>query len=680
MAVGGFIFVKDWFVPEGWDEDRWFRRGALEDLKQQPIRFSSNRSCTEQCHGKTRTDHAAVGTMLASSVHSNLSCESCHGPLHEGEHLKVAAAQVPRDSRPCLRCHDSVAARPVKVGLFSESLMAHQALDVKRDSNCIVCHDPHAPRKKTVSEQGAQPGSSWLPGIMALAEGGCNSCHKPGVPFMPLIAGQPAQYLKVVLQQQRDGLRHSFVMGDLLKNYTDEKIDTLAEYYANSVWTSAGESADADRVKAGAAIHQRRCAGCHGEDGRRATGLTPRLAGQAMSYFKSQMNAYLDPAGKMPSEVMKTIVRGLSQQDIESLAHYYAAEPTIAREGDDLQTLISGCNTCHRPGFRDMPLITGQPEEYLRTVLRELRDGARSSKVMNDLLRGYTDQTIAALAKHYARSGWLSAKEATNPALVRAGADLHAAGCAGCHGAEGGKSGGMTPRVSGQPAGYIEAILLKYKDPKSRQPSKVMRSAVSTLTAGDIKALAQYYASNPSARQPASAEAGAPAARADVSGIIGSCDGCHASSNDPSDAPLIDGQPQAYLETVMRQYLDGMRQGDAMTRIMKKYDANQAAALAYHYGKKKWVSVSSQTKPELIKQGKALHDAGCSSCHGNGGRATDGETPRLAGQPVAFLENAIKQYQDPAAKLPNKFMRSAVKSLTAEEVSALANYYASQQN
>lgn len=117
-----------------------------------------------------------------------------------------------------------------------------------------------------------------------------------------------------------------------------------------------------------------------------------------------------------------------------------------------------------------------------------------------------------------------------------------------------------------------------------------------------------------------------------------------------------------------------------ITKIMKKYDAEQSAAFAWHYAKKKWVSISSATQPELIKRGRALHDAGCSNCHGSDGRKTDAETPRIAGQPVEFLENEIKRYQDPAAKRPNKFMRDAVKSLTAEDMKALAHFYASQKN
>jgi sulfide dehydrogenase cytochrome subunit len=129
----------------------------------------------------------------------------------------------------------------------------------------------------------------------------------------------------------------------------------------------------------------------------------------------------------------------------------------------------------------------------------------------------------------------------------------------------------------------------------------------------------------------------------------------------------------------MLQFLDGTREGDAMTKLMKKYDADQSAAFAWHFAKRKWQSVPSETQAELVKRGKALHDAACTNCHANGGRKTDAETPRIAGQPLEFLENEIKRYQDPAVKLPNKFMRNAVKSLTTEEVKALAHYYASQK-
>jgi len=191
-----------------------------------------------------------------------------------------------------------------------------------------------------------------------------------------------------------------------------------------------------------------------------------------------------------------------------------------------------------------------------------------------------------------------------------------------------------------------------------------------------MQTLAHYYASNPES-SPGKAESAEPVALVDVSGIVTGCDGCHIDSD--SD-PLIAGQPEAYLRTVMQQFLDGTRDGPTMARIMKKYDATQIASLARHYSKMKWTSAKSETKPDLVSRGKALHAARCSTCHANGGRKADSTTPRIAGQPVEYIESEIQRYQDPAVKLPNRFMRSAVETLNAEEVSALAHYYAAQGN
>ena len=119
---------------------------------------------------------------------------------------------------------------------------------------------------------------------------GATAATSRALPFTPLIAGQLEAYLRTVMLQQRDGTRQSFVMGDLLKGYSNEKVVTLARYYASAGWTSANEKADPALVKAGEELHQRRCAGCHGEDGRAASGMAPRLAGQSISYLKSQLD------------------------------------------------------------------------------------------------------------------------------------------------------------------------------------------------------------------------------------------------------------------------------------------------------------------------------------------------------------------------------------------------------
>lgn len=669
VGIGGLLFIKGFFVPSGWDRNHWYRSGALEDLKQRPLIYAGNEAC-RGCHGKTRKDHEAIVDALAAGVHEHLACESCHGPLHQADHT-MAAAKIPRDSSLCLRCHDNVAARPRQVGLFSVAFMAHQAKGVRRDSNCMQCHDPHAPRPKHV----LTTQTFTLPVELQNVVAGCDGCHQPGT-RMPLIAGQPETYLRTAMTEYRTEARHSEAMKGLFKDYDDSRITVLSGYYAALSWTSAGESTDAQLVQAGAAIHARRCATCHGADGSKSEGLTPRLSGQPVAFLESRLLTYLNPNAKLPNEVMRTLVKGLSPQDARALAHFYASDPAIPRGlMSGLTTVAAGCESCHRSSSPNMPRIDGQPQEYLTVVMQQFRDRTRASVVMTDLLREYSNEKIAALARLFAATKWSSVKVRADAALVKRGEDLHQAKCAICHGQDGSKAEGMTPRLAGQNPFYLEAQLLGAKESRTRLPNKLMREIARDLTTQDIHALSQYYASSSPAK--AQAEAAAPINLVDVSNIVGSCDTCH-SASEPSDAPLIAGQTEAYLRNVMRQYAEGAREGKTMTKAMKKYDADQIDSLARHYAQMKWTSAKTATKPDLVARGKALHDARCATCHASGGRKSDSDMPRLAGQPMEFIENEIKRYQDQAVKLPNQFMRSVVKSLSAEEVSALANYYASQ--
>ena len=253
VGIGGLLFIKGFFVPSGWDRDHWYRSGALEDLKQRPIIYAGNEAC-RGCHGKTRKDHEAIVDAVAAGVHEHLACESCHGPLHMADH-GMAAAKIERTSALCLRCHDSVAARPRQVGLFSVGFMAHQAKAVSRDSNCTQCHDPHAPRPKLIRATQAFTLPAELQNVVA----GCDGCHQPGT-RMPLIAGQPETYLRAVMTEYRTQARHSEAMKGLFKDYDDSRITVLAGYYAALAWSSAGEATDAALVKAKADAHVDRVA------------------------------------------------------------------------------------------------------------------------------------------------------------------------------------------------------------------------------------------------------------------------------------------------------------------------------------------------------------------------------------------------------------------------------------
>jgi len=66
------------------------------------------------------------------------------------------------------------------------------------------------------------------------------------------------------------------------------------------------------------------CAICHGSDGRPATKDIAPLAGLAREHIASQMRAFRD--GQRPATVMHQIAKGYTDQQIDAMAAWFAAQ------------------------------------------------------------------------------------------------------------------------------------------------------------------------------------------------------------------------------------------------------------------------------------------------------------------------------------------------------------------
>jgi cytochrome subunit of sulfide dehydrogenase len=72
------------------------------------------------------------------------------------------------------------------------------------------------------------------------------------------------------------------------------------------------------------------CAACHGTEGRAVEGAgMVALAGYPKASLIAQMQAFRD--GSRSTTVMHQIARGYSEQQIETLATYFAAQPASRR-------------------------------------------------------------------------------------------------------------------------------------------------------------------------------------------------------------------------------------------------------------------------------------------------------------------------------------------------------------
>ncbi|HXG04357.1 MAG TPA: c-type cytochrome [Candidatus Binatia bacterium] len=170
---------------------------------------------------------------------------------------------------------------------------------------------------------------------------------------------------------------------------------------------------EAGRRKAGA------CAACHGRDGHSLIPTVPSLAAQPALYTYYQLIQF--QTGRRRSPEMAPFVADLSDQDMQDLSAYYAAQPAVAAptsEPADPVKMEAGerlvsryhCNACHLPtlgGQKHIPRLAGQQEEYLRRQLRAFKQqkAADLDGSMTMAAQPLTEEAIEALAHYLARVG-----------------------------------------------------------------------------------------------------------------------------------------------------------------------------------------------------------------------------------------------------------------------------------
>ncbi len=149
LGIIGFAVIRTLAVPASWDSENWYRLDAEEELKELPMRYGGNESCTNSaCHeGHQSKTHEPRQVALADGQHSGLACEVCHGPLtnHVKDGETVGHALINGNNDLCLSCHENLVTRPEQIAQFKETLLYHALLGVNELSACRSCHNPHDP-------------------------------------------------------------------------------------------------------------------------------------------------------------------------------------------------------------------------------------------------------------------------------------------------------------------------------------------------------------------------------------------------------------------------------------------------------------------------------------------------------------------------------------------------------
>ncbi|UCB56028.1 MAG: cytochrome c4 [Thiotrichales bacterium] len=163
------------------------------------------------------------------------------------------------------------------------------------------------------------------------------------------------------------------------------------------------------------------------------------------------------------------------------------------------------------------------------------------------------------------------------------------------------------------------------------------------------------------------------------------CAKCHGDagvSDDPDDINIA-GMSASYLFKQLRDYKDKKRDDRDMYKNVRELEDEQMADLAAWF---------ASLSPAPANPDRVLTDAvrklvfygdperllkACASCHGRRGQGGQFDHPALAGQNRTYLVDSLVAFQEEDRE--NDIygrMRDISKSLTEDEIEALADYYA----
>jgi len=162
------------------------------------------------------------------------------------------------------------------------------------------------------------------------AERNCGACHGEravsGTPSFPSLAGQQREFIALQLVLFREGLRDVEAMRAPSEGLTDDQVEELGAYFASLPHAPPPDRArrNVGAFNNGAALASRlRCGVCHlpnlvGQN------QVPHIAGQREDYLAGTLKAYRDNNRHGTDTQMNAVVQGLTDAQIDAIAHYVA--------------------------------------------------------------------------------------------------------------------------------------------------------------------------------------------------------------------------------------------------------------------------------------------------------------------------------------------------------------------
>ncbi len=154
----------------------------------------------------------------------------------------------------------------------------------------------------------------------------CAACH--GVdgnstnPQYPKLAGQTARYIYIQLKDFKEGRRMDPQMSPMVANLSKEDMWAIGAYFESQKQAPSTYKVEGAKVAEGRKIAvDALCTMCH-LGGFTGQNEIPRVAGQHYEYIVKQLKDFQDKNRTNDAGNMSSVMRGLSDEDIDKLAQY----------------------------------------------------------------------------------------------------------------------------------------------------------------------------------------------------------------------------------------------------------------------------------------------------------------------------------------------------------------------
>ena len=184
------------------------------------------------------------------------------------------------------------------------------------------------------------------------------------------------------------------------------------------------------------------------------------------------------------------------------------------------------------------------------------------------------------------------------------------------------------------------------------------------------------------------------ASAGDIDALMKACNDCHGDNgvSQWSDVPTIAGidafghadalfmfrdEDRPCAESKYRQG-DTSRAATTMCAIAAELSDDDIEALGDAYSELPFVPAVQEFDATLAAAGAGIHEKQCDQCHSEGGGNPEDEASIMAGQWMGYMQMTFEQYAS-GERDQDKKMKEKMDALSADDVTALVHYYASQQ-